>query len=64
MADVSAKDGSQETAVALISLILGYFLMPFIDTGFLVSLFFYCYYMLLCYDMLYVMICYYALFNL
>jgi hypothetical protein len=36
LADVAAKDGSQETAIALLSLILGYVLTPYIDTVFLV----------------------------
>lgn len=32
MADVSAKDASQETALALLGLLLGFFLTPLIDT--------------------------------
>ena len=36
MADVSAKDGSQETAVGLISLLLGFLLTPQLDSFFLV----------------------------
>lgn len=36
MADVSAKDGSQETAIGLISLMIGYILTPYLDTFFLV----------------------------
>eukprot|EP01124_Arcella_intermedia_P014827 TRINITY_DN2138_c0_g1_i1.p1 TRINITY_DN2138_c0_g1~~TRINITY_DN2138_c0_g1_i1.p1 ORF type:complete len:319 (-),score=59.26 TRINITY_DN2138_c0_g1_i1:15-971(-) len=40
MADVAAKDGSQEMAVGLISMILGFYLTPLIDTDLKTWLFF------------------------